>query len=93
MPISDRDYMKFTDEERRLIYGGSPPREPRAQWVPDDSEPSDGSSTPVTDFYRESALSLKVEHPVFIIIISVVLGLAGLWLRGDEVVRQLVSSL
>ena len=78
MGIADRDYMRENDETPER-----PELRPDIPWH---------SASRMSDDEYKSLLFQKVDRPWFIIVVTVLLGMVGLYLVGDDVMRQFVNS-
>jgi hypothetical protein len=76
--IADRDYMRENDDAPER-----PELRPDIPWH---------SASRMSDEEYKSWLFHKVDRPWFTIVVTVLLGMVGLYLVGDDVMRQFVNS-
>jgi hypothetical protein len=78
MAIEDRDYMRENDDAPKR-----PELRPDIPWH---------SASQMSDEEYKGWLTQKVDRPWFTIVVTVLLGIVGLYLVGDDVMREFVYS-
>jgi hypothetical protein len=90
VPLNERDYMKFTDEERRIFFGGGFAG-PSARTSEKGAGPFGSVEGPMRSSPQPYLLQ-TIDHPVLWIVLVIAVGAVWLWLSGDPTIRGLIAS-